>query len=213
MTTQKQLIVIAGNIGVGKSSLTERLAAALGWEPYYEAADENPYLEDFYLDMPRWSFHSQVFFLGRRLENQRQLLQRPESVVQDRSIYEDAEVFASNLYRQGMLSGRDYGTYRTLYDGVVGLLPKPDLLIYLKASVPTLITRIKQRGRQFEQAIIPEYLARLNDLYEDWISAWEGSPILAVQTDSLDFVHNPHDLNMIVEEIQALLAPESDVSE
>lgn len=203
MNTPKQFIVIAGNIGVGKSSLTGRLAVALGWTPFYEAADENPYLADFYADMPRWSFHSQVFFLARRLQHQRRLWEQAGSFVQDRSIYEDAEIFACNLYRQGTLSARDYATYRALYEGILGLLPPPSLLVYLRASVPTLLHRIAVRGREFERAIAPEYLARLNDLYDEWISHWKECPVLTISADDNDFVNNPDDFARIVDMIRA----------
>jgi len=143
---KKWFVAIAGNIGVGKSSLTGMLGEWLGWEPFFEAVSDNPYLADFYQDMARWSFHSQVFFLSRRLRHHHQLLQRPNSVVQDRTVYEDAEVFACNLYRQGLMSERDYRSYRELYEVLSALLPPPDLVVYLRASVPTLMARIAQRG-------------------------------------------------------------------
>src|SRR5579864_129585 len=149
-------VVIAGNIGVGKSSLVERLAEVLGWTPFYEASDENPYLADFYKDMPRWGFHSQIFFLGRRVRLLNELFGQRGPVVQDRSLYEDAEVFAANLHQQGALDGREYDTYRMLYESVCSLLPAPDLLVYLRAEVPTLLTRIALRGRPFERQIAPE---------------------------------------------------------
>jgi len=198
-------LVIAGNIGVGKSSLTERLANALGWLPVYEAVDENPYLADFYADMPRWSFQSQIFFLSRRLKLQTELLLRSGGLVQDRSVYEDAEVFAANLHRQGALDGRDYATYRALYDGICELLPVPDLLVYLRCGVPTLLDRIALRGRAFEQHIAPEYLAQLNSLYDGWIDRWRLCPVLTIQADELDFVRDPAHLQLIINKIQARL--------
>lgn len=198
-------VVIAGNIGVGKSSLVERLAEVLSWTPFYEASDENPYLADFYKDMPRWSFHSQIFFLGRRLRLLNALFDQVGPVVQDRSIYEDAEVFAANLHRQGALDGRDYHTYRTLYESVCALLPAPDLLVYLRAEVPTLLTRIVRRGRPFEQQIAPEYLAHLNTLYDAWVSRWNRSAVLTIQTDMLDVIRNRSDLEAVFEQIQANL--------
>jgi len=189
----KNFIAIAGNIGVGKSSLTALLSAKLEWEPFYEAVAENPYLADFYRDMRQWSFHSQVFFLSRRLRHHRQLLNRPGSVVQDRSVYEDAEIFARNLYLQGYMSERDYGCYRELYEVLTMILPPPNLVVYLRASVPTLIQRIALRGRDFERAISPDYLARLNGLYEEWIEHFSLCPVLTVPSDALDFVkHNDH---------------------
>ncbi len=158
----KNFIAIAGNIGVGKSTLVGLLADRLGWTPFYEAVDENPYLADFYQDMRSWSFHSQVFFLSKRLRHHRGLLDHPGSVLQDRSIYEDAEIFAKNLYRQGNMSDRDYGTYRELYEVLTLYLPPPDLVVYLRASVETLTKRIAQRGRDYERDISRDYLARLN---------------------------------------------------
>ncbi|HIE39492.1 MAG TPA: deoxynucleoside kinase [Anaerolineales bacterium] len=195
---KKWFIAIAGNIGVGKSTLTEMLSQRLGWEPFFEAVADNPYLADFYQDMRRWSFHSQVFFLSRRLRHHYQLLQRPEPVVQDRTVYEDAEIFARNLYQQGLMSERDYASYRELYEVLSLLLPPPDLVVYLRASVPTLLTRIAHRGRSFEQDISPDYLAQLNALYEEWIAHFNLCPILTVPSDSLDFVANSHHLDLIL---------------
>jgi deoxyadenosine/deoxycytidine kinase len=204
--THKRTLVIAGNIGVGKSSLTERLATVFGWTPFYEAVDENPYLADFYTDMPRWAFHSQMFFLSRRLHYQRALHDHAGSIVQDRSMYEDAEIFACNLFRQGLMSARDYATYRSLYEGIRGLLPPPDLLVYLRANVTTLQARIAQRGRPYEQHIAADYLAQLNALYDEWIASWNLCPVLTIDTDSLNFVHNNDDLAVAVRAIEARLA-------
>ena len=202
---KKWFIAIAGNIGVGKSSLTGMLGERLGWEPFFEAVSDNPYLADFYQDMARWSFHSQVFFLSRRLRHHHQLLQRPNSVVQDRTVYEDAEVFACNLYRQGLMSERDYRSYRELYEVLSALLPPPDLVVYLRASVPTLMARIAQRGRPFERNIAPEYLEQLNELYEEWIGRFNLCPVLTVPSDRLDFVANSHHLDLIVEKVMEKL--------
>lgn len=198
---KKWFVAIAGNIGVGKSSLTGMLGERLGWEPFFEAVSDNPYLADFYQDMARWSFHSQVFFLSRRLRHHHQLLQRPNSVVQDRTVYEDAEVFACNLYRQGLMSERDYRSYRELYEVMSALLPPPDLVVYLRASVPTLMARIAQRGRPFERNIAPEYLEQLNELYEEWIGRFNLCPVLTIPSDRLDFVANSHHLDLIVEKV------------
>ncbi|MFQ5795404.1 MAG: deoxynucleoside kinase [Candidatus Bipolaricaulia bacterium] len=184
----KKFIAIAGNVGVGKSTLTALLSERLGWESFYEAVDDNPYLADFYRDMKRWGFHSQIFFLSRRLRYHRQLIDHPSSVVQDRSVYEDAEVFAKNLYRQGHMNKRDYLSYRTLYAELVALLPPPDMVVYLKASLDTLLHRIALRGREFEQDISPEYLEQLNELYEEWIRSFSLCPVLTVPADDLDFV-------------------------
>lgn len=189
----KKFIAVAGNIGVGKSTLTAMLAEKLAWEPFYEAVDDNPYLADFYANMQQWSFHSQVFFLSRRLRHHRQILDRPGTVVQDRSVYEDAEVFAENLYRQGNMTERDYRTYRELYAAMGLFLPPPDLVVYLRASVPVLIKRIRKRGRDFERQVSAEYLEQLNHLYEEWIDRFSLCPVLTVPADNLDFVqYNSH---------------------
>lgn len=198
---KKWFIAIAGNIGVGKSTLTEKLSQRLGWEPFFEAVADNPYLADFYQDMQRWSFHSQVFFLSRRLRHHHQLLQRPNPVVQDRTVYEDAEVFARNLYQQNLMSERDYRSYRELYEVMSALLPPPDLVVYLRASVLTLMARITHRGRPFERTISPEYLGQLNILYEEWIARFDLCPVLTVPSDDLDFVANSHHLDLIVERV------------
>lgn len=189
----KRFIAIAGNIGVGKSTLTGLLAERLGWEPFFEAVNDNPYLSDFYQNMRTWSFHSQIFFLSRRLRHHRQLLDRPHSIVQDRSVYEDAEIFARNLYLQGDMVERDYRSYRELYEVLTSFLPPPDLVVYLRASLPTLLSRIASRGRDYEQDIAPQYLERLNQLYEEWIQGFTLCPVLAVPCDDLDYVaHNAH---------------------
>ncbi len=197
----KHFVAIAGNIGVGKSTLTGLLATRLGWEPFFEAVDDNPYLADFYRDMRAWSFHSQVFFLSRRLRHHRQLLQRPNAVVQDRSIYEDAEVFARNLYERGQMGRRDYQVYRELYETIVNFLPPPDLVVYLRASVPTLQKRIAMRGRDFERTITADYLEQLNQLYERWIAHFTLCPVLTVPADDLDFVMYDRHLELIVEKV------------
>ena len=189
----KKFIAVAGNIAVGKSTLTALLTENLGWEAYYEAVDDNPYLADFYRDMRQWSFHSQIFFLSRRLRDHRQILDRPGTVVQDRSVYEDAEVFAENLYRQAHMAERDYRTYREMYEAMTLFLPPPDLIVYLRASVPTLQKRIRMRGRDFEQEVTAEYLEQLNQLYEEWIERFSLCPVLTVPSDNLDFVkYNSH---------------------
>jgi deoxyadenosine/deoxycytidine kinase len=195
----KQFIAIAGNIGVGKSTLTRLLSEAMGWEPFYEAAAENPYLADFYADMQRWSFHSQVFYLGKRLEHHRQLVDHPGSVVQDRTVYEDAEIFARNLYEQGQMSDRDYDAYRRLYRAVASFLPPPDLIVYLRAGVPTLFGHILKRGNDYERGIAPAYLAHLNRLYEAWIGDWTACPIITIDMDRLDFLQKPRDLDTIID--------------
>ena len=204
----KKFIAIAGNIGVGKSTLVEKLCAKLKWEPFFEGVVDNPYLADFYQDMRAWSFHSQVFFLSRRLHDLRQLRDFPRTVVQDRSVYEDAEIFAKNLYKQGHIADRDWSTYRELYQVLTELLPPPDLVVYLSASVPTLLHRIAQRGREYEKSIAPDYLAQLNVLYDEWIGDFELSPVLIVPADRLDFVANNKHLNLIAQKIQEKLRGE-----
>jgi deoxyadenosine/deoxycytidine kinase len=197
----KYFIAIAGNIGVGKSTLTGLLAQHLKWEPFYEAVEDNPYLADFYQDMRRWSFHSQIFFLSRRLRHHRALLDHPNSVVQDRSVYEDAEIFARNLYRQGNMAERDYKSYRELYEVLTMFLPSPDLVVYLRASVPTLRHRIALRGREFEREISTDYLTQLNELYEEWSASFALCPVLTVPADDLDFVQNHAHLDLIASKI------------
>ncbi len=197
----KRFVAIAGNIGVGKSTLTELLSKRLDWEPFFEAVNDNPYLSDFYEDMERWSFHSQIYFLSRRLRHHWQLLQRANSVVQDRTVYEDAEIFACNLYRQGSMEERDYRSYCELYEVVTTVLPPPDLIIYLRASVATLKQRIQRRGRSYEQKISTTYLDQLNRLYEGWISSFSLCPVLTVPSDALDFVTNHDHLDMITEKV------------
>ncbi len=197
----KYFIAVAGNIGVGKSTLTSLLSQRLRWEPFLEGVSDNPYLADFYVDMSRWSFHSQVFFLARRLLHHRQLLDRPNSVIQDRTVYEDAEIFARNLYRQGSMTERDYATYTELYRAVISILPPPNLVIYLCASVPVLQERIRQRGRTYEGQIGDTYLGQLNRLYEDWFQHFSLCPVLTIPADRLDFVANTEHLDLVVDRI------------
>jgi len=197
----KRFVAIAGNIGVGKSTLTALLREQLDWEPFFEAVGDNPYLADFYADMQRWSFHSQIYFLSRRLRHHWQLLQRTNSVIQDRTVYEDAEIFARNLYQQGLMDERDYRSYCELYEVVTTVLPPPDLIVYLRASVSTLQERIRRRGRPYEQNIAMTYLEQLNQLYEEWIDGFSLCPVLSVPSDDLDFVLNPEHLELITEKI------------
>lgn len=201
----RKYIVVAGNIGVGKSTLVRMLCERLGWEPFYEPVTENPYLSDFYQDMDAWGFHSQVFFLAHRLQIQRSIVLNPASVIQDRSIYEDAEIFALNLYLQGHLSQRDHETYQALYQALNDFLPPPDLMIYLRASVSTLIHRIMQRNRDYELSISPDYLHRLNELYRQWIDRFTLCPVLTVPADDLDYVAHPYHLDLIVQKVQEKL--------
>ena len=207
----KRFIAIAGNIGAGKSTLTRLVSQRLGWEPFYEAVSENPYLADFYQDMGRFAFHSQIFFLSRRLRHHRRLLDFPGSVVQDRSVYEDAEIFARALHLQGHIAERDYVTYRELYEVLVEFLPPPDLVVFLRASVPTLLKRIQQRGRSFEQSMDPAYLAQLNELYAGWLESFGQCPVLTIPSDDLDFVRSETHLQLIVDKIVERLSGKEEV--
>jgi deoxyadenosine/deoxycytidine kinase len=198
----KKYITVAGNIGVGKSTLVKMLCQRLGWQPFYEPVAENPYLADFYRDMQRWAFHSQVFFLTHRLSVHRELANFQGSVIQDRSLYEDAEVFAHNLFLNGAISSRDYTTYQELYHILSDFLPLPDLVIYLRASVSTLLQRIVQRNRDYERDIRPDYLNQLNNLYEQWISGFTLCPVLTVPADDLDYVAHPPHLDLVVSKVQ-----------
>ncbi|MCK5052905.1 MAG: deoxynucleoside kinase [Anaerolineales bacterium] len=208
---KKRFVAVAGNIGVGKSTLVELLAKHLGWAPFYEPVGENPYLADFYADMTAWSFQSQIFFLTRRLLAHRQLLDHTTSAIQDRSVYEDAEIFAYNLFLQGDMVERDYHTYRDLYLVLTRFLPPPDLVVYLRASVDTLLTRIASRGRDYERTIKPEYLTRLNDLYTSWIEDFTLCPVLTVPADDLDYVAHGSHLDLVVEKINNKLAGKEEV--
>ncbi len=207
----KKYVAVAGNIGVGKSTLVELLCQKLGWQPFYEPVAENPYLVDFYADMRTWAFHSQIFFLTHRLRMHRQLLDHPTSVIQDRTVYEDAEVFADNLYQQGMIHARDYHTYQELYQVLTEFLPPPDLVVYLRASVPTLFSRISSRGRDFERQITPQYLGQLNELYEKWIAGFSLCPVLTVPSDDLDYVANSSHLELIAAKVQEKLTGKEEV--
>lgn len=201
----KRYLVLAGNIGAGKSTLVGLLCDRLGWTPYFEPVAENPYLADFYADMDRWSLASQTFFLMHRARSHRELAREAGSVVQDRSLYEDAEVFARNLHRQGRMSDRDYGLYTDLYGVLSSLLPPPDLVVYLKASVSTLKRRIRQRARAFEQDIADAYLEGLNDLYEDWTARFVLAPVLTITADDTDVLDNPRDLDAVVARVEEAL--------
>jgi len=201
----RKFIAVAGNIGVGKSTLVELLCQRLGWQPFYEPVAQNPYLPDFYKDMQAWAFHSQIFFLTHRLRIHRQLANYPGSVIQDRSVYEDAEIFARNLHLQGDISPRDYETYCELYHVLVDFLPPPDLVVYLRASSTTLLQRISHRNRDYEKTITSGYLEQLNQLYENWINSFTLCPVLTVPADDLDYVSYPPHLDLIVRKVQEKL--------
>ena len=202
----KHLVLVAGNIAVGKTSLTEQLGSRLGWRTSYESVADNPYLADFYGDMRQWSFHLQVFFLGHRAQQHLELAKGPQSAIADRSIYEDAHIFARVLHHMDNLNGRDYLSYRRVYDMVVAGLPKPDLLLFLKAPVPVLLERITRRGRDMEKGITAEYLSLLETFYAEWMETFDLCPVLAIPTENLDFVHKPRHLEIVVERIQDRLA-------
>ena len=211
-TPMNKFIVIAGNIGVGKSTLTEMLSQRLGWQPFYEPVTDNPYLADFYRDMPAWGFHSQIFFLTHRLRSHLQLTHFNGSIIQDRSIYEDAEVFAANLHRQNAIDDRDYQTYQTLYQTLLDFLPAPDLVIYLRASVSTLQHRIELRGREYERSIDPAYLARLNMIYEEWIQNFKLCPVLSVPADDIDYAIYPGHLELVAQKVEEKLTGKEEVT-
>jgi len=195
-------IAIAGNIGVGKTTFTGELCKRYGWRPFYEKVVENPYLADFYQDMPRWAFQSQVFFLKERLKDHLQIQHLQGTCVQDRTIFEDAEIFARNLFERRILSERDYAVYHDLYRGISGFLRAPDLIIYLRASTWTLISRIRKRGRDYEQQIDKEYLMQLNMLYERWIAeAAQQQQVFIIDTDDYDMYVHKDWLENIVEEV------------
>jgi deoxyadenosine/deoxycytidine kinase len=202
----KRFLLVAGNIGVGKTSLTERLAARLGWEAAYESVADNPYLADFYADMRSWAFQLQVFFLGHRAEQHQRMASLPVSAIGDRSIYEDAYIFARALFQMGNMAERDYMAYRRLFQIVVQQLPPPDILLYLEASVDTLLERIRGRSREIEANIEADYLDLLNGFYVDWMSTFDLCPVLTIPADRLDFVKHPSHLDVIVDRIQQKLA-------
>ena len=195
----KVFIAVAGNIGSGKSSLTRLLCEHFTWTPFFESVEDNPYLSDFYADMHRWSFHLQVYFLSNRFRSHKAIAEGPESVVLDRVIYEDAEIFARNLYEMGNMEERDYKNYTALYGVMTQYLEPPDLLIYLRASVDTLLRQISLRGRSFEQSIPREYLEQLNRHYESWITRYTMGPVLVLESDTLDFVNRPDDFRRVTE--------------
>jgi deoxyadenosine/deoxycytidine kinase len=201
----KRLVVVAGNIGAGKTSLAERIGARLGWRTDYESVADNPYLPDFYADMRAWSFHLQIYFLGHRADQYLAAANDPRSAILDRSIYEDAYIFARALHHMGNLAERDYLAYRKLFDLVVESLPTPNLLVYLKCPVNVLVERIRRRARNIETGISADYLSLLDTFYDEWLNAFDLCPVLTIRTDDLDYVHQPMALEVVVERIKERL--------
>ena len=202
---KKYFISVAGNIGSGKSSLTKLIAKKFGWTAYYESVQNNPYLSDFYNDMRRWSFQLQVYFLSHRFKTHKKIIASKKSVIQDRSIYEDVEIFARNLYLMGRMEKRDYHNYRSLFYEMVSYLKAPDLIVYLKADTKTLMKQISLRGREFEKSIERKYLERLNRSYNRWISNYRLGKVLIIETDELDFVNNSLHFESILRKIKSEL--------
>jgi deoxyadenosine/deoxycytidine kinase len=211
MRSTKRFVLVAGNIGCGKTSLTERIGARLGWHTAFESVADNPYLSEFYADMRQWSLHLQVFFLGHRAKQHLDLANSPQSAIADRSIYEDAHIFARALHHMGNLSERDYRSYRAVFDLVVAGLPRPDLLLYLRAPVEVLLHRIRNRGREMERSISGEYLELLDGFYEEWMATFDLCPVLKIRTDDLDYVNQAGHLEIVVERIGERLAGKEDV--
>jgi len=195
-------LAVSGNIGSGKTTLTEKLAKHYGWKAEFEAVDDNPYLPDFYEDMKRWSFHLQVYFLNSRFNQLKTIQASSESTIQDRTIYEDAYIFAANLYKSNLLTERDYANYKSLFDSMISHVKAPDLLIYLKADIPKLVGQIEKRGRSYESAMRIDYLKNLNSHYEEWIAGYKEGKLLVIDVNNLDFVERPGDFSFIVEKIE-----------
>ena len=207
----KHLILVAGNIGSGKTSLTERIGERLGWRTAYESVADNPYLPNFYKDMKKWSFHLQVFFLGHRAKQHQEMAVDPRSAIIDRSIYEDAFIFCRALNHMGNLSELDYHTYQNVFNLLIPTLPKPSMLIYLRCPVEVLVQRIQQRGRDIESSISTDYLALLESYYDDWINSFEDCPVLTIRTDDLDFVHKKKHLDIVIKRIKEKLTGKEEV--
>jgi len=207
----KKLVVVAGNIGAGKTSLTERIGSRLGWRTDFESVANNPYLPDFYADMHAWSFHLQIFFLGHRADQYLEAAQDARSAILDRSIYEDAYIFSRALHHMGNLSERDYIAYRKLFNLVVNSLPQPNLLVYLKCPAAILMERIRKRARNMEVGISGEYLSLLESFYDEWLLSFDLCPVLTIHTDDVDFVNQPMALELVVERIQEKLGGKEEI--
>ncbi|MES2427218.1 MAG: deoxynucleoside kinase [Bacteroidota bacterium] len=195
-------IAVVGNIGAGKTTLTELLAKNYGWEPLYEAVDNNPYLEDFYSDMKRWSFNLQIYFLNSRYRQIIEIQKSGRNIIQDRTIYEDAYIFAENLHDMGLMTSRDYDNYESIFNNITEYIKPPDLLVYLKASVPTLVNNIQRRGREYEIGIRIDYLSKLNEKYDKWINNYKLGKLLILDKDNLDFANNTEDLSSIIQSVE-----------
>lgn len=198
-------IAVAGNIGAGKTTLTGLLAKQFKWEPHYEDVVDNPYLDDFYHQMERWSFNLQIYFLNSRFKQILQIRESGKKIIQDRTIYEDSHIFAPNLHAMGLMTNRDFKNYLSLFEMMEGFVAAPDLLIYLRSSVPNLVKQIQKRGRDYENTISIDYLNRLNERYEAWVQGYDKGRLLILDVDKLDFVDNPEDLGTIVDKINAEL--------
>ncbi|MDY7394764.1 deoxynucleoside kinase [Aureibaculum sp. 2210JD6-5] len=198
-------VAIAGNIGAGKTTLTQLLAKHYKWTPHFESVEENPYLDDFYSEMERWSFNLQIYFLNSRFRQILEIHESGKNIIQDRTIYEDAHIFAPNLHAMGLMTNRDFTNYSTLFELMEKLVSPPDLLIYLRASIQTLVGQIHSRGREYENSISIDYLSRLNERYEAWISTYTKGKLLIVDIDNLNIVDKPEDLGVIVDKIDAQL--------
>ncbi len=196
-------LAVAGNIGSGKTTLTSLLAKHYSWEPHFESLEDNPYISDFYEDMQRWSFNLQVYFLNSRFNSIQRIQETGQNVIQDRTIYEDAFIFAPNLHSMGLMSTRDFDTYQSLFTSVKSMVSAPDLLIYLRATIPALVNQIQKRGRDYEDSIRLDYLKRLNERYEAWISTYTEGKLLIIEVDDMDFESKPEDLGAIISKVDA----------
>jgi deoxyadenosine/deoxycytidine kinase len=196
-------IAIAGNIGAGKTTLTKMLAKHFKWEAHFEDVDDNPYLDDFYHSMERWSFNLQIYFLNSRFRQILEIRKSGKNTIQDRTIYEDAFIFAPNLHAMGLMTNRDYTNYKLLFDLMEDLVGPPDLMIYLRSSIPNLVKQIHMRGRDYENTISIEYLSRLNERYEAWIQTYDKSKLVIIDVDNIDYVNSPEDLGAIIQKIDA----------
>ncbi|APD07841.1 deoxyadenosine/deoxycytidine kinase [Flavobacteriaceae bacterium UJ101] len=196
-------VAVAGNIGAGKTTLTKLLAKHYKWEPHFEDVETNPYLNDFYDDMSRWSFNLQVYFLNSRFSQIKSIRESGKKIIQDRTIYEDSHIFAPNLYEMGLMSERDFSNYKSLFELMESFVEAPDLLIYLRGSISTLVSQIHKRGRDYENSISIDYLSRLNDRYEEWIKGYNKGKLLIIDIDNLDFVDKKEDLGLVVDKIEA----------